>query len=55
MIAILGQPATIVDLGAKKIYTFKNQNLKVTFVNGKATDIHIVPALFLNYFDRGSL
>jgi hypothetical protein len=32
---ILGQPVNIVDLGAKKIYVFKD--LKVTFTNGKAS------------------
>jgi len=35
--ASLGQPKNIVDLGAKKIYVFKD--LKVTFTNGKVTDI----------------
>jgi hypothetical protein len=32
-----GQPEKIVDLGSKKIYAFKD--LKVTFVNGKVTDV----------------
>lgn len=35
VIAILGQPLNIVDLGAKKIYVFKD--LKVTFTAGKAS------------------
>jgi hypothetical protein len=39
VIAILGQPAAVADLGAKKIYTYKNPSLKVTFVNGKVTDM----------------
>jgi hypothetical protein len=34
VIAILGQPVNIVDMGPKKIYVFKD--LKVTFLNGKA-------------------
>ena len=33
----LGQPARIADLGAKKIYLYKD--LKVIFVNGKVTDL----------------
>jgi hypothetical protein len=39
VVAILGQPATIADLGSKKIYTYKNPSLKITFVNGKVTDM----------------
>ena len=35
--AALGQPVRIVDLGAKKIYVYKD--MKVTFVNGKVTDV----------------
>jgi hypothetical protein len=35
VIAILGQPMNIVDMGTKKIYVFKD--LKVTFSAGKAT------------------
>ncbi len=35
---IEGSPQRIVDLGTKKIYVFKD-GLKVTFKNGKATDI----------------
>jgi hypothetical protein len=34
--AVLGQPDTIVDLGAKVIYVYKD--LKVTFMNGKVAD-----------------
>ena len=33
----LGQPEKIVNLGAKQIYVYKD--LKVTFVNGKVTDV----------------
>lgn len=33
----LGQPKNIVDLGAKKIYVFKD--MKVTFKDGKVTDV----------------
>jgi hypothetical protein len=33
----LGQPSRIADIGTKKIYLYKD--LKVTFVNGKVTDI----------------
>jgi hypothetical protein len=35
VIAILGQPVNIVDMGTKKIYVFKD--LKVTFTAGKAS------------------
>ena len=37
VIAALGQPEKRVDLGAKKIYVYKD--LKVTFFNGKVTDV----------------
>jgi hypothetical protein len=37
VVAILGQPEKRVDLGAKKIYVYKD--LKITFVNGKVTDV----------------
>ena len=37
VVAALGQPQKIVDLGAKKIYVYKD--LKVTFVNGKVSDV----------------
>jgi hypothetical protein len=37
VISILGQPKNIVNLGSKKIYVFPD--IKVTFTNGKATDI----------------
>lgn len=37
VVAILGQPTTVVDLGAKKIYVYKN--IKVTFANGRVTDV----------------
>jgi hypothetical protein len=37
VIAIMGQPKNIVDLGAKKIYVF--QDIKVTFSNGKVADV----------------
>jgi hypothetical protein len=35
--AALGQPKSIVDLGPKKIYVYKD--MKVTFNNGKVTDV----------------
>jgi hypothetical protein len=35
--AILGTPVTVVDLGEKKIYVYKN--LKVTFTAGKLSDV----------------
>ena len=35
--AILGEPQNIVDLGSKKIFVYKN--LKVTFNDGKVTDV----------------
>jgi hypothetical protein len=37
VVAILGQPLRVANLGNKQIYSFKE--LKVTFVDGKATDI----------------
>jgi len=36
VVAILGQPDKILNLGAKQIYVYKD--LKVTFVKGKVTD-----------------
>lgn len=36
VVAILGQPEKIINLGAKQIYVYKD--LKVTFVKGKVTD-----------------
>ena len=35
--AALGKPDKIVNLGAKQIYVYKD--LKVTFVNGKVSDV----------------
>ena len=35
--AILGQPKSVVDLGAKKIYVYKD--MKVVFNAGKVTDV----------------
>jgi len=37
VVAALGQPDKIVDLGAKKIYVYKD--LKITFVKGKVSDV----------------
>lgn len=37
VVAALGQPQKIVNLGAKQIYLFKD--LKVTFTNGKMSDV----------------
>jgi hypothetical protein len=37
VVAALGQPDKTVNLGAKQIYVYKD--LKVTFVNGKVTDV----------------
>lgn len=37
VIAILGGPTTIVDLGAKKIYIYPG--LKITFTSGRVTDV----------------
>jgi hypothetical protein len=36
--ASLGQPKSIVNLGTKKIYVFKD-NMKVTFKDGKVSDV----------------
>jgi len=35
VVALLGQPQKIADLGSKKIYVYPNQ--KVTFIDGKVT------------------
>ena len=35
--AALGSPVRIIDLGPKKIYTYKD--MKITFVNGKVSDV----------------
>ena len=35
--AILGNPKSIVDLGARKIYVYKD--LKITFKDGKVSDV----------------
>jgi hypothetical protein len=37
VVAIMGQPKQIVDLGAKKTYTYPD--LKIVFVNGKVSDV----------------
>ena len=37
VVAALGPPEKIVDLGAKKIYVYKD--LKITFINGKVSDV----------------
>ena len=37
VVAILGNPDKIFDLGAKKIYVYKD--VKVTFMNGKVSDV----------------
>jgi len=37
VVAALGKPEKIVDLGAKQLYVYKD--LKVTFVNGKVSDV----------------
>ena len=33
----LGQPEKVIDLGAKKIFVYKD--LKITFVDGKVSDV----------------
>jgi len=35
--AIMGKPSNVADLGSKKIYVYKD--LKITFVDGKVTDV----------------
>jgi hypothetical protein len=37
VVAILGQPTQVVDLGAKKIYVYPS--LKITFNNGQVADV----------------
>jgi hypothetical protein len=37
VLAALGKPDKIVNLGAKQIYVYKD--LKVTFLNGKVSDV----------------
>ncbi len=40
VVAILGQPTTFASVGPKKkIYSYKALNVKVTFVDGKVTDV----------------
>lgn len=39
VVTSMGNPATIVNLGAKQVYIYKNPGMKVIFVNGKVTDI----------------
>lgn len=38
VVAILGQPDRVADVGAKQIYIYRN--LKVTFVSGQVTDVN---------------
>ena len=37
VVAALGPPGTIVKLGAKEIYVYKN--LKITFLDGKVSEV----------------
>ena len=37
VVAILSQPEKVVDLGAKKIYVYKD--MKITFTDGKVSDV----------------
>jgi hypothetical protein len=37
VIAMMGQPTRVADLGAKKIYSYPD--MKITFVDGKVSDI----------------
>jgi hypothetical protein len=37
VVAIQGQPQKVVDLGAKKIYVYKD--MKITFTDGKVSDV----------------
>ena len=37
VVAILGQPERIANLGSKQIYAYKD--LKVTFIDGKVSDV----------------
>ena len=37
VVAILGAPARAVDLGSKQIYLY--QNMKVTFIDGRMSDV----------------
>ena len=37
VMAAIGQPTRIVDLGAKKIYSYPD--MKITFQNGKVSDV----------------
>ena len=39
VVGSMGNPATIVNLGAKQIYIYKSPGTKITFVNGKVTDV----------------
>jgi hypothetical protein len=35
----LGKPTSIFNVGQKQIYVYKDMNMKITFVNGKVTDV----------------
>jgi len=37
VVAILGPPERVADLGSRKIYSYKD--MKITFIDGKASDI----------------
>ena len=37
VVASLGQPQKVVNLGSKQIYVYKD--LKITFLNGKVADV----------------
>lgn len=37
VVALLGQPLTVVNLGEKQIYVYKD--MKITFLNGRVTDV----------------
>jgi hypothetical protein len=37
VVAILSQPEKVVDLGAKKIYVYKD--MKITFTDGRVSDV----------------
>ena len=39
VVAVMGKPERIADLGSKKTYFYTNANMKVIFVDGKVTDV----------------
>jgi outer membrane protein assembly factor BamE (lipoprotein component of BamABCDE complex) len=39
VVAVMGKPDRIADLGSKKTYFYTSANMKVIFTDGKVTDV----------------